>query len=160
MKIREFYAESDLDGLRECVISVQDYERNLDPRMPRGKDIVDEYVLDIFENCRQSEGIIFVAEIKGKVAGYVLLLNRVTSESIDDGGLEFGLIRDLVVLESYRGQGVGGLLLETAEKEAKRRNVRWLRIEVLSSNETAKEIYLSKGFHPYTLLLEKNLWYR
>jgi len=85
------------------------------------------------------------------------VLNRVTSESIEDGDIEYGLIRDLVVLESYRGQGIGGMLLEAAEEEAKRRNVRWLRIEVLSSNETAKEIYLSKGFQPYTLLLEKNL---
>jgi len=50
MQIREFYAESDLDGLRACVISVQDYERNLDPRLPSGKDIVEEYVLDMFEN--------------------------------------------------------------------------------------------------------------
>ena len=157
MQIREFNAETDMEGLQKCVISIQDYERNLDPRLLSGKDIVEEYILDILKECKCSEGSILVAEINKTIAGYVLLLNRVKSESIEDGNMEYGLIRDLVVLESFRGQGIGGLLLEAAEQEAKRRNVRWLRIEVLSSNEIAKEIYLSKGFKPYTLLLEKSL---
>ena len=157
MQIREFNAESDMEGLRECVISIQDYERNLDPRLLSGKDIVEEYIPGLFEECRSSEGCILVAETHGAIAGYVLLLNRVRSESIEDGNMEYGLIRDLVVLETFRGRGIGGLLLEAAEEVAKSRKVSWLRIEVLSSNENAKEIYLSKGFKPYTLMLEKNI---
>ena len=161
MQIREFEIESDMEGLRECVISVQDYERNLDPRMPDGAGIVDAYVVDLFKSCQRFQGKILVAlsreSIPPKVVGYVLVLTAVTSESIEDGDIEYGLIRDLVVLENHRGQGIGSKLLKAAENEARKQDARWLRIEVLDSNEAAKQLYLSRGFQPYTLLLEKEL---
>ena len=157
MIIREYNHETDSDGLRQCVISIQDYERNIDSRMPKGVDIVDEYIHDMFEICKETDGMIFIADIHDSVAGYVLLLSKVKSETIDDGVSEYGLVRDLVVLEGFRGQGVGGKLLHAVENEAEKANVGWLRIEVLSSNEGAKAMYLSKGFKPYTSLLEKKL---
>ena len=157
MIIRRFDMDTDLAGLRACVISVQDYESDLDPRMPRGTAIVDEYIPEMFEACRTSDGKIFVAEIDGEIAGYVMVLNKVKSESIDDGDMEYGLIRDLVVLEVYRGHGIGGKLLQAAENEAKENDVEWLRIEVLDANRSAKDIYLSKGFKPLLSTLEKRL---
>ena len=157
MIIRQFNQETDLAGLKACVISVQDYESNLDPRMPQGSDIVDEYIPEMFEACEHSDGKILVADVDGDVAGYVLILNRVKSESIDDGDLEYGLVRDLVVLEDYRGKGIGGALLRAAEAEARDSGVKWLRIEVLDANETARDLYLSKGFSPLLSTLEKRL---
>ena len=157
MQIREFNEATDRDGLCECVISIQDYERALDPRMLSGETIVEAYVAEIFEECRRYQGKILVADVEGVIAGYVLLHSHVTSESLEDGNMAFGLIRDLVVLDRFRGQRIGGSLLEAAENLAKKEGVKCLRIEVLSSNENAREIYLAKGFKPYTQMLEKSL---
>ena len=56
MAIREYRAETDFDGLRRCVVELQDYEYRLDSRCP-------------------------------------------------DGDFVCGLLADLSVLESHRGQG-------------------------------------------------------
>ncbi|MBX2884589.1 MAG: GNAT family N-acetyltransferase [Granulosicoccus sp.] len=157
MVIREFSLHTDNTGLLECIISLQDFERKLDPHMSKGADIAEEYKQDLFRSCEDSNGKILVADINGDVAGYVLILTKVNSDSIDDNYREFGLIRDLIVLEHFRGMGVGGKLMQAAEEHAKRENVKSLRIEVLCANEAAKRIYLSNGFKPYTLLLEKDL---
>ena len=157
MIIRPFNKDTDMAGLKVCVVSVQDYESNIDPRMPRGSEIVDQYIPEMFDACLAMDGKIFVAEIEDEMAGYVLILNKVKSDSIDDGDMEYGLVRDLVVLEQYRGKGVGGALLQAAEDEARNAEVKWLRIEVLDSNESAKNIYLAKGFKPLLSTLEKRL---
>lgn len=158
MKIREYNNETDYDGLQECAIALQNYERSLEPRIPRGQDIVDLYIPHLFERCRKNQGKIFVVDIGGTIAGYVLVLCKVVSEDIDDGGMEYGLITDLVVLEEFRNKGYGTMLLTTAENEAKANDVKWLRIGVLSSNLSANNLYLSKGFRPLSAQLEKSLF--
>ena len=157
MIIREYKNESDYEGLRQCVISVQDYERDLDPRMPRGKDIIDDYMPDLFRRCNVYEGKMLVADAEGEIAGYVLILTKVTSEDIDEGGMEYGQIGDLAVLEQFRGKGYGRALLSAAEAEARAKDVKWLRIGVLSANRIAHDLYVSEGFHPYSIELEKSL---
>ena len=158
MNIREYNNETDYEGLHACVISIQDYERSIEPRRPSGEAIVEEYIPDLFERCRRFQGKILVADVEGTIAGYVLLLCKVVSEDIDEGDMEFGLVGDLVVLEEFRKRGYGAKLLSAAEKEAKASNVKWLRIGVLSSNRVASELYLSKGFRPYYAELEKSLF--
>lgn len=157
MIIREYNNETDIEGLRKCVISIQDYERTIEPRMPSGDEVVDEYVPDLFQRCKQYDGKILVADVEGSVAGYVLILFKMFSEDIDDGDMEFGLVGDLVVLEEFRGKGYGTRLLSAAEKEAKEHDVKWLRIGVLSANSIAENLYLSKGFRPHSSQLEKAL---
>ncbi len=157
MIIRDYNNETDLEGLRQCVISIQDYERDLEPRLPRGEDIVDEYVPDLFQRCRKYQGKILVADVEGSVAGYVMVLCRMVSDSIDDGGMEYGVVTDLVVLEDYRGKGYGSKLLAAAENEARENDVEWLRIGVLNANQLARDLYLARGFNPLAVELEKKL---
>ena len=157
MIIRDYNNETDYEGLRKCVIFIQDYERAIEPRMPQGKDIVDAYVIDLFRRCEAHNGKILVADVNGTVAGYVLILCKVKSEDIDDGDLEYGLIGDLAVLEEFQKRGYGKKLLTAAENVAKAGNVKWLRIAVLSSNTIANNLYLSEGFRPHSAELEKTL---
>ena len=107
MVIREFDSISDFDGLRQCVISLQDFEREIDPRMPPGASIVDDYIADIFRRCSEQDGKILVADSNGSVAGYVLVFCKVVCDDIIDGSYEFGRISDLVVLDDFRGMGLG-----------------------------------------------------
>ena len=155
--IREYERSSDVRQLRECVIELQDFERALDPRMPSGKSIADDYVADLHVRCHQHYGQILVAEEGETLAGYVVILTRVQSSELEDGDLEFGLIADLIVRSEFRGAGLGRRLMDAAELFAKEKGVRWLRIGVMAENQAARKLYLSTGFSELHVDLEKDL---
>jgi GNAT superfamily N-acetyltransferase len=157
MAIRDFDETLHLQGVRAQLIELQDFERAIDPRMPTGAGIVDEYVPDMMERCKQCDGRILVAEIDGEVVGFATILSKVTSKDLDDGGLEYGLISDIVVAKTFRNRGVGRKLLEAAEAFARERNVKWLRIGVLAANQTADRLYESMGFERRYVEREKIL---
>lgn len=155
--IRPFNPETDSVGLRYCVIELQDFERQFDPRMPSGEEIADEYVVEMLKRCRDCDGTVLIAEQEGEIAGYATILCRVQSDDLDDGNLEFGLVADLVVREPFRGTGLGRKLLQAAEDYARENEVRWLRISVMSVNEGARKLYESEGFSEIYRELEKEL---
>lgn len=155
--IRAFDKDRHLQGLRECLIELQDFERCIDPRMPPGAAIVDAYITDMFKRCENCGGRVLVADVDGEVAGYATILPRVKSDQLEDGNLEYGLISDLIVLEAYRGIGLGQKLLAAAEQYAKACNVRYLRLGVLAGNRVAESLYAAAGFLPLFVELEKDL---
>lgn len=157
MNIREFDIARDLEGVRACLIELQDYECGLDPRMPAGVEVVDPLFSEMVMRCDVHNGRVFVA-VEGKdIAGYITVLARVTSEEIDDGDLEYGLITDLMVRECFRNRGAARQLLEAAEGYAIDGGAKWLRIEVLAGNHTARGLYESRGFIEHIVSLEKPL---
>ena len=157
MNIRSAVRLKDQVRLRACIVELQDDLRQIDPRMPAGEEIVDEYFEHIYQRCIECDGDILVADTGSEIAGYALVLARVVSDEIDDGRLEYGLIADLVVMRKFRGLGIGGELLEAAESYAKCHAVKWLRIGVLADNDLAWELYQSRGFRNFYVELEKDL---
>ena len=157
MPICEFNKHKHMAGLRECAIELQDYEHELDPRLPTGAEIVADYVPRMFYRCRHCDGKILIAEVDDEVAGYAMVLARVSSDELEDGHFEYGLIADLVVLTRYRGQGLGRNLLEAVETFARDRGVRWLRIGVLAKNAAAEGLYEKSGFSKIYVEREKDL---
>ena len=155
--IRGFDKKRHLGGLKECMIQLQDFERRIDPRMPPGAAIVEPYLAEMFKRCEECGGRILVAEVAGNVAGYATILPKVKNEQLEDGDFEYGLISDLVVLEAYRGLGLGKKLLAAAEQYARTCNVKYLRIGVLHGNAAAEHLYASTGFSPLYNELEKVL---
>lgn len=157
MKIREFDQAAHLEDLRECIIALQDYERDLDRRMPAGSEIVDAYIVEMLDRCQKYHGKIFVAESEGEIAGYVSVLTKVRSDELEDGDMEYGLIADLVVKQEFRSRGTGRQLLQVAERFAVDSRVQWLRVGVLAANRPARALYASLGFSEYQLQYEKEL---
>jgi GNAT superfamily N-acetyltransferase len=157
MTIRPYRSDTDGEQLRACVIELQDFERKLDPRMPPGEEIVDDYIVGMLFRCRMCDGQVLVADNNGELAGYVVILNRVQSDDLDDGNLEFGLVADLLVRKIYRGKGLGQELMAAAESFARQNGVRWLRISVMSENSAARSLYAASGFAEIYLELEKDL---
>jgi GNAT superfamily N-acetyltransferase len=157
MRIREYDQDSDFAQLRDCVIELQNFERQIDPRLPSGENIVDEYVTQMRFRCRSCDGQILVADIDGDIAGYVTLLNRLQSDELHEGDTEYGLIADLVIREKHRGAGLGRKLMEAAEAAAKTYGVRWLRVSVMSANAAARKLYSSAGFSELYAEFEKDL---
>jgi len=60
-------------------------------------------------------------------------------------------IHDLTVISTFRGQGIGQILLDQAEVIARQRGCCKLTLEVLSENKVAAGLYQKFGFAGYQL---------
>lgn len=50
---------------------------------------------------------------------------------------------------NLRGKGLGGRLLEFAEREAERQNIGWLRLDCWADNNRLKRYYLERGYREF-----------
>jgi ribosomal protein S18 acetylase RimI-like enzyme len=88
-------------------------------------------------------GGVFLAEVAGEAAGYVVLTMRFAMEY---GGLE-GYIDDLYVCPPVRRQGVAHALLTALLANCRQRGVKSVAVEVGESNHAAQKLYASFGLH-------------
>ena len=157
MNIRTVTTDKDLQDIRSCVVELQDYECQFDPRMPSGESIADEYLEDMKRKCEEHDGQIVLSEIDGNIAGFVSVLAKVGSGVLNDGNLICSCIDDLIVREQFRRLGVAKKLVEAAESFAKSKNARWLRLSVMARNTSARKLYSSVGFSEFYVDYEKDL---
>lgn len=149
MSIRE-YKTSDKKWLIELIEELHDYLIPLDPerRMRRqleyGKNEIDSLVRDV----AQKDGIIYVAEIDGRVVGFVA--GTISSSKPDDllGYLpaKRGRVQELFVDEKYRGRKVGKLLMDKIEDYFKQQDCDFIRAEVFEPNNHAYSFYTKLGY--------------
>lgn len=59
---------------------------------------------------------------------------------------EFGYIGSLGVIEKYRCQGIGTLLIKAAEKWCKEHNIGAIELEVFVFNKEAERLYANLGY--------------
>ena len=157
MIIRPYRADTDYQLVKRCAIALQDFERKIDPRMPIGESIADEYMTAMLDECEKYSGQIFVAVHDDEIFGYITIHTKHVSDDIDDGPREYGFISDVFVSEEVRGQGVGKMLLEHAQNYAKLKQTKEIMIGVLAANQVAKSLYLQSGFEEFAITLEKKL---
>lgn len=77
-----------------------------------------------------------VAKIDTEIVGFAGIW-----KSVDDIH-----ITDIVVKKSYRGNGIGNLLLQKLIELTKQLNYKELTLEVNSNNKIARKLYLKNGF--------------
>lgn len=104
---------------------------------------------------------LLVAEREQRIVAYALVLLR--------KGQRLARLYSLAVAEECKGQGIGRLLLQQAEVEAKQRGWQVMRLEVAENNYAAIALYESQGYqvfatypeyyddHQNALRMEKNL---
>ena len=83
-----------------------------------------------------------VAELDGRVAGYVRLVHPTPLAS----NAHVLAIQGFAVAEEARGRGVGRALIRATVEEARRRGARRLTLRVLGHNTPARTLYASEGF--------------
>jgi GNAT superfamily N-acetyltransferase len=152
--VRE-YRHGDAGALRRCVVALQEFERGIDPHLPAGEEMADAWCARLHARCAAADGRIFVAETGGIVAGFVAVMAREPFTEPDDPAGTCALLNDLVVLEEYRGRGIGRELVRHAEAFARERGARELRLQVLARNAAARALYEEAGFGPYLEVLVK-----
>lgn len=81
---------------------------------------------------------VLVAEQSGKVVGALVLSFRRTSD--------WARLYSVVVAPSARGQGLGAKLVKQAERRARDRGCRGLRLEVREDNAAARNLYRRLGY--------------
>lgn len=68
-----------------------------------------------------------------------------------------GVIHNLYVRESHRGEGVGTALVEAAETALADRGFEAVTLEVMAGNDAARRFYRDRGFDPHRVEMEKAL---
>jgi malonyl-CoA O-methyltransferase len=155
--IRDYEPTRDEGPLRECVVALQEFERTLEPALPKGEAMADAYLAFLFDRCAAAAGRVFVAEVDRAVVGFVGVLAEVPPAEPDEEQAPYAYVSDLVVLPTYRRRGIGRALLDRAEAFARERGARMLRVAVLAKNRPAGELYRSLGFSDYVVQLSKML---
>jgi GNAT superfamily N-acetyltransferase len=155
MQIREYRPETDRAAIRQSGIELQDFERELDPRLPAGEQMADEYLEEIFDRAGKFAGKMFVAEIDGRVAGFLSVLGACRLDEPSETPIPFAYIDHLLVLAEYREQGIGKALLAQAEAYAKQSGRASIRLRVKGGNHPARALYANAGYDEYDLELEK-----
>jgi len=116
--IREYHPTADYAALRACFVELQAWERSFEPGLPAPEEAAGPYLAEIFRNCQESSGRIFLAETDGIVVGFICVLAKVLP-SADDGLEPYAYISDLAVRAAHRGRGVGRELMVRAESFAR-----------------------------------------
>lgn len=142
------YKSIDQDFILSLVARFSDFAL---PEWRRSDDIDKTNRLVLQEALENSapDSAIFVAEEEesGTLAGFVHLQTQTDYFS----GEQHGYISDLAVDTSFEGQGVGRLLLETAEDWARSKNYHLLTLYVFAGNIRARHLYEKYGFEQEVL---------
>jgi ribosomal protein S18 acetylase RimI-like enzyme len=89
-----------------------------------------------------SLGRVWIAEVDGEAAGYVVLT---LGYSMEYGGRD-AFVDDLFVRPAFRGRGTGRLLLAEVRRACEALGVRALHLEVGRDNDPAQALYRRTGF--------------
>ncbi len=151
--IREYRLDDSLQ-IKECLLVLQDFVHLLEPKIvATGSKVFDSYFEYLINEINKKDGKIFVVESRNAIVGFVGLF--VTQEEWESEKSLY--ISDLVVLEKYRGLGLGTKLLEYVEDYAKQQGAKFIKIGALEKNHGALDLYRKMGFADYLVVLLKTL---
>lgn len=107
------------------------------------------------KNFSSGKAAFFVAEEKGKLVAYSLLVieKNIPLYKVK----EFGYMSDLFVKPKFRGKGISSLLHKAALKWFKSKKIRYIEIRVHATNKKAHKIYKKWGFTDFQIRLRKTI---
>ena len=151
------YQTEDKKCVKQCIIELQNFERALESDRIEGTRIVERNFQELLQGHQQNTGRIFVAEVEQEVVGFINVQFEHESQMYLSSLVDYVYISDIVVLQAYRGQGIGTMLLQQAEAFARQKGATTLKINVLAKNQQATDVYQRIGFRPYEIAMLKQL---
>lgn len=156
LRIRTYDPAVDAADLRRCFIELQDHEHGFDPLAYTGAEITDAYLAYMLARCRQPDSALWVAELDGRVVGFVTAI-RVDRPSPDDSDAFHFELGELGVLEEARNAGVGAALVAEVERHARAHGAPAVRVLMGAANHGAQRLYARLGFEPCVIMYERRL---
>jgi ribosomal protein S18 acetylase RimI-like enzyme len=110
-----------------------------------------DYVLELMA---RPGTVMFVAELSGRVVGYLSADVTPTTETTSTYTFERFYIHHVAVAPDAQGHGCGTALIDAARQEARRRGIRRLALATWDFNRRAQRFFESQGFVYY----EHRMW--
>lgn len=125
-------------------LEYNNYDSTLKLGWPFEKD-GEEYFIDKIKN-----NLIFVAEINGKIVGYLAcsILEEI-SYSIET----FAELENMYIDTNYRGYGIGSKLIDEFKNYCKNIGIENIKVTAYSENKQAINFYMKNGFQDYNTTL-------
>ena len=118
-----------------------------DAEMEQGWNASIEKYLKRLEDQQTGKAISLVAEYSGKPVGYINIYPNSTWGAF--GGKNYPEIVDFGVLEKYRKQGIGAVLMDIAEEiAATYADIVYLGVGLHSGYGSAQRMYVKRGYIP------------
>lgn len=105
----------------------------------------------------KDENNFFVAEVNGRVVGYVIFRLWVREENDINYERRVLYVDQIAVDDTVRGQGIGRQLMDAAEQAAHEQNADYLFLNVWTFNKQAQAFYDRLGYTTRDIRLWKQL---
>ena len=154
------YTRGDHSALCMFMGKLQDLEREWSNDRAPGPEMAADHIDYLLDLAQRSDGQAFVAKLDDQLVGFII----VVIESSDEGDVHlveryrrYGVVTDLYVAEEARHQGIGGQLIDAAERHVRQAGLSRLLITTLAQNQVAQKTYTRLGYEPYTVTMCKTL---
>jgi GNAT superfamily N-acetyltransferase len=158
--IRE-YPDSDRKAFVKLMEELQDYLVSLGDlkRMRRMPEYGESYTERTLQNVAKSNGVIYIAETKGRIVGLVVgIIHEQTREDLlEHVPFKRGIVLELIVTHEYREKGIGTILMEKIEGYFKQNGCSVAGVDVFFPNKIAYRLYTKLGYHDRDIWMTKTL---
>jgi ribosomal protein S18 acetylase RimI-like enzyme len=135
--------EDDLPVIADMYHQLNQYFYKMGYRLPH-PDNVAEVWLDSFRRTLGRFSNVFVAELDGRIAGFMLC--RIKRVPAHMGGVLVGELSDMWIISEARRLGIGDKLSRLALDWLHAQGVHSVEIQVLRDNEASWKLYERMGF--------------
>ena len=149
--------DADVPALGRLGASLLRLHYTYDPQRfmaPRG-DPEEGYAWFLGSQLREDDAVIFVAERKGDVVGYVYAgLEPLSWKELREAA---GFIHDVLVDDAHRRSGVAGALLDAASEWLKSRGAPRVMLWTAERNHAAQRLFEQAGFRRTMIEMTREL---
>jgi len=135
--------EADFPTLKELYAELNKYFYQVGYRLPHPENVADTW-LDSFQRTLGRFSNVFIAEIDGQVAGFMLC--RVKRVPQYMGGVLVGELSDMWIVPTARRLGIGDKLSRLSLDWLRLQGTHSVEIQVLKDNEASWKLYDRMGF--------------
>ncbi|MGA2166051.1 MAG: GNAT family N-acetyltransferase [Solirubrobacteraceae bacterium] len=148
-----------LDELEPLWSALYEHHQSLTPHLasrarPSNDAWRDHIALERQWLAEEPGSFVLGAELNGRLVGYAFV--RIVAEKLAVSWTISSPYADLTVLSvlpELRSRGIGAMLMDAANAELRRQDIRDLAITVITTNTDAERLYKRRGATPYTTLL-------
>lgn len=150
--------EHDLALLTEMLGAFQEDARRHDGDLAPGAMVgTAEVARDMLATCRAREGVVLIAEVDGRPAGFAGCTMQADDISRRPGRRRTLELDDLYVAPEARRHGVGRALIEAVAEHGRRAGACRMVVTAYAANAEAAALYRDAGFGDHLVTLQRAL---